>query len=191
MAQRVEIRLTGSGEQGVILAGVILAEAAALYDDRNAVQSQSYGPEARGGASRSEVIVSDDEIDDPKTSELDVLVTLTQEACDKYVGDLRSGGLLLVDMDQDGLGDKCETDPRLMDTDKGGESDGSEVLKTGHNPLDPKDDFVDTDGDGIVDKLEDKNGNGKVDPGETDPKKKETDGDGIDDGKEERKKKGR
>jgi len=99
MAQRVEIRLSGSGEQGVILAGVILAEAAALYDDRNAVQSQSYGPEARGGASRSEVIVSDDEIDDPKTSELDVLVTLTQEACDKYVGDLRSGGLLLVDMD--------------------------------------------------------------------------------------------
>ena len=53
MSDRYEIRLSGSGGQGVILAGVILAEAAALWDDKNAVQSQSYGPEARGGASRS------------------------------------------------------------------------------------------------------------------------------------------
>jgi len=95
------------------------------------------------------------------------------------------------DLDLDGVVDKTETDPRLMDTDKGGESDGSEVLKTGHNPLDPKDDFVDTDGDGIVDKLEDKNGNGKVDPGETDPKKKDTDGDGVNDGVEDSNKNGK
>ena len=95
------------------------------------------------------------------------------------------------DLDLDGVVDKTETDPRLADTDKGGESDGSEVLKTKHNPLDPKDDFVDTDGDGIVDKLEDKNGNGKVDPGETDPKKKDTDGDGIPDGVEDANKNGK
>ena len=95
------------------------------------------------------------------------------------------------DLDLDGVVDKTETDPRLADTDKGGESDGSEVLKTNHDPLDPKDDFVDTDGDGIVDKLEDKNGNGKVDPGETDPKKKDTDGDGIPDGVEDANKNGK
>jgi len=95
------------------------------------------------------------------------------------------------DLDLDGTVDATETDPRLMDTDKGGESDGSEVLKTGNNPLDPKDDYVDTDGDGVVDKLEDKNGNGKLDPGETDPKKKDTDGDGISDGVEDINKNGK
>lgn len=99
MADRVEIRLSGSGDQGVVLAGVILAEAAALYDDRNAVHSQSYGPEARGGASRSEVVISDDEIENPRTSALDVLLVMTQEACDKYVGDLRPGGVLLADLE--------------------------------------------------------------------------------------------
>ena len=63
MSFRYEIRLSGSGGQGLILAGKILAEAAAIYDNKNATQSQSYGPEARGGSSRSEVIISDEEID--------------------------------------------------------------------------------------------------------------------------------
>ena len=99
MGKRYEIRLSGSGGQGLILAGVILAEAAAIYDDKNAVQSQSYGPEARGGASKSEVIISEDEIDYPKATDIDTLVALTQEACDKYVVDLKKHGNLIVDED--------------------------------------------------------------------------------------------
>ena len=97
MAFRYELRLSGEGGQGLVLAGKILAEAAAIYEDHNATQSQSYGPEARGGASKSEVIISDGEIDYPKAENLDLLLALTQEALDKYVGDLRDGGFLIVD----------------------------------------------------------------------------------------------
>ncbi|MCR4437984.1 MAG: 2-oxoacid:acceptor oxidoreductase family protein [bacterium] len=97
MAFRYEIRLSGEGGQGLVLAGKILAEAAAIYDERNATQSQSYGPEARGGASRSEVIIADEEIDYPKATRLNLLLALTQEACDKYVKDLLEDGILLVD----------------------------------------------------------------------------------------------
>lgn len=97
--QKIEIRLSGSGGQGLILAGVILAEAAAIYEGKNAVQTQSYGPEARGGASKSEVIISDSEILYPKTTRVDFLLALNQESCDKYAGDLKDDGLLLVDSD--------------------------------------------------------------------------------------------
>jgi 2-oxoglutarate ferredoxin oxidoreductase subunit gamma len=99
MAFRYELRLSGEGGQGLVLIGKILAEAAAVYDDRNATQSQSYGPESRGGASRSEVIISDDDIVYPKTESLDLLLALTQEALDKYHKDLRPGGWLVVDTD--------------------------------------------------------------------------------------------
>jgi 2-oxoglutarate ferredoxin oxidoreductase subunit gamma len=94
---RYEIRFSGSGGQGLILAGKILAEAAAIYDGRNAVQTQSYGPEARGGASKAEVVISDGEIDYPKALKLDVLLSLTQVSCDKYSVDLKSSGILIVD----------------------------------------------------------------------------------------------
>ncbi len=97
MAQRYEVRLSGSGGQGLVLGGVILAEAVALYEGINAVQTQSYGPEARGGASKSEVIISDAEIDYPKATEIDLLLTLTQESCDKYSPDLKDGGIILAD----------------------------------------------------------------------------------------------
>ncbi len=97
--KKVEIRLSGSGGQGLILAGLILAEAAAIYEGMNAVQTQSYGPEARGGASRSEVIISTDEILFPKTKRLDYLLALNQESCDRYTRDLKEGGLLLIDSD--------------------------------------------------------------------------------------------
>lgn len=97
MSERFEARLSGSGGQGLILAGKILAEAAAIYENKNATQSQSYGPEARGGASRSEVIISEGDIDFPKATRLDVLLALTQEACDKYVGDLKDEGMLIAD----------------------------------------------------------------------------------------------
>lgn len=99
MAKRTEIRLSGSGGQGLILAGVILAEAAVIYDGKNALQSQSYGPEARGGASKSEVIISDSDIDYPKARGIDVCLALTQEACTKYSNDIKQGGVLLVDDD--------------------------------------------------------------------------------------------
>jgi len=99
MSFRYEVRLSGEGGQGLVLAGKVLAEAAAIYDDKNATQSQSYGPEARGGASRSEVIISDDDIDYPKAVNIDLLLALTQESVNKYHGDLKPGGLLLVDSD--------------------------------------------------------------------------------------------
>jgi 2-oxoglutarate ferredoxin oxidoreductase subunit gamma len=97
--EKVEIRLSGSGGQGLILAGLILAEAAAIYEGKNAVQTQSYGPEARGGSSKSEVIISNEEILFPKTTRLDYLLALNQESCDKYSRDLKEDGLLLVDAD--------------------------------------------------------------------------------------------
>ncbi|MDH7499488.1 MAG: 2-oxoacid:acceptor oxidoreductase family protein [candidate division NC10 bacterium] len=97
MGSRYEVRLSGEGGQGLILAGIILAEAAAIYDEKNAIQTQSYGPEARGGACKSEVIISEDEIDYPKATRIDLLLALTQEACDKYIGELKKGGMLIVD----------------------------------------------------------------------------------------------
>jgi 2-oxoglutarate ferredoxin oxidoreductase subunit gamma len=99
MSFRYEMRLGGEGGQGLVLAGRILAEAAAIYDGRNATQSQSYGPEARGGASKSEVIIADGEIDYPKAERLDLQLVLTQEACDKYHKDLKPGGWLVLDED--------------------------------------------------------------------------------------------
>jgi len=98
-ANRYEIRFSGAGGQGLILAGIIMGEAAAIFDGKQAVQSQSYGPEARGGASKSEVVISDEPIDFPKATTVDALLALTQEACDKYSRDLKEGGILLVDSD--------------------------------------------------------------------------------------------
>jgi 2-oxoglutarate ferredoxin oxidoreductase subunit gamma len=102
MGERYEIRLAGEGGQGMILAGLILAEAAAIYAGKNAIQTQSYGPEARGGASKSEVVISDSEIDYPKVMEADALVAMGQEACDKYYHDLKKDGLLIVDSSEVG-----------------------------------------------------------------------------------------
>jgi 2-oxoglutarate ferredoxin oxidoreductase subunit gamma len=97
MSFRYEIRLSGAGGQGLILIGKILAEAAAIHDQKNATQSQSYGPEARGGASKSEVIISDEDIDYPKATRIDLLLAMTQEAADKYSGDIKPGGIMLID----------------------------------------------------------------------------------------------
>ncbi|MCA2000544.1 MAG: 2-oxoacid:acceptor oxidoreductase family protein [Chloroflexi bacterium] len=100
MDKRTEIRLAGEGGQGMILAGIILAEAAAVYDGKQAVQTQSYGPEARGGASRSEVVISDGEIDHPEVLSADVVVALSQEAYRKFAKTVREGGLVIVDEDR-------------------------------------------------------------------------------------------
>jgi len=91
-----EIRIGGSGGQGILLAGVILAEGA-INEGKNAVQTQSYGPEARGGASKSEVIISSDEIDFPKVTKCDVFLALTQTAYEKYSKDLNNDNILIVD----------------------------------------------------------------------------------------------
>jgi 2-oxoglutarate ferredoxin oxidoreductase subunit gamma len=98
--ERYEIRLSGSGGQGLVLGGVILAEALGVYEGKNVTQTQSYGPEARGGASRSDVVVSDGEIFYPKATEPDLLLCLTQESCDLYYPQMKEGGILIVDSDK-------------------------------------------------------------------------------------------
>ncbi len=94
---RKRIIFSGSGGQGVITASVILAEAAVLYEGLNAVQTQVYGPEARGGATRADVIIDTKEIRYPKVDQPNVLICLTQEAYNKFSPLIRPGGLLLVD----------------------------------------------------------------------------------------------
>ncbi len=96
---KYEIRFAGLGGQGIVRAGVIIGSAAALFGGKNAANSQSYGPEARGGASRSEVIISDEEIDYPKVEEPDAMVLMSQEAYDRYARDLKRGGVLIYDSD--------------------------------------------------------------------------------------------
>lgn len=93
---KVEIRLAGSGGQGIVLAAVILAEAA-IRAGKNAAQSQAYGPESRGGRARADVVIADGEIGFPQAQALDVLVALTADACERFVDDLRPTGLLIVD----------------------------------------------------------------------------------------------
>ena len=98
MPKRVEIRISGLGGQGVVLAGEILGRAA-VYDGKHAVQTQSYGAEARGSAARSEVIISDQKVGFPKVRKCDILVAMSQSALDKHVKDLKKEGTLLVDDD--------------------------------------------------------------------------------------------
>lgn len=94
---RKEFRLAGEGGQGLITAAIILAEACAEHTDLNAVQTQSYGPESRGGASRADVIISDEEIDYPEVKRPQFLLVMAQEACDKYIHQLKEDGICLVD----------------------------------------------------------------------------------------------
>ena len=95
---RYEIRLAGSGGQGVILAAVIIGQAAALKEEGlNSVQTQSYGPEARGGASKSEVVIARGPIDYPKAATPNLQVILTQKASDEYAGDSAKDSVIIVD----------------------------------------------------------------------------------------------
>ncbi len=96
---RVEVRLAGSGGQGLLLAGLVLAEAVGLYEGRQVAMVQSYGPEARGGASKAEVIISDQVIDYPHCTRVDLLLALTQQAVDTYSWDLNPQAWVLVDAD--------------------------------------------------------------------------------------------
>lgn len=97
MNYRYDIRLSGSGGQGLILMGIILAEAIGIHDGKYVAQTQSYGPEARGGSSKAEVVVSAQEIDYPKALKLDLLLAMNQKSCDDYYMDLKPKGILIVD----------------------------------------------------------------------------------------------
>lgn len=97
MAQQYEIRLAGLGGQGIILAGIILAEAAGIYDGKFVAQTQAYGAAARGGFSRSDVVISDEEIHYPKAQTLDLLLAMSQDAYEDNLKYLKPGGTLIVD----------------------------------------------------------------------------------------------
>lgn len=96
---RREIRISGFGGQGVVLVGYILGKAFALYEGLEAVMTQAYGPEARGGASSSDVVVSDRPIDYPFIQQPDVLVALSQEAYTRYRPTARDGAVVIIDED--------------------------------------------------------------------------------------------
>ncbi len=96
---RHELRLSGFGGQGIITAGHILGKAGALFDQREVTLIKSYGPESRGGACSAQVIISDEAINYPHITKPSLLVSMSQEAYAKYVGELAEGGLLLIDKD--------------------------------------------------------------------------------------------
>ncbi|RJS76736.1 2-oxoacid:ferredoxin oxidoreductase subunit gamma [Candidatus Bathyarchaeota archaeon] len=96
MKNRVEVRIAGYGGQGVVLAGQILGKAA-VYDGKNALQTQSYGAEARGSAARSEVIISDGKINFPAVRKCDILVAMNHESLNKHLEALKENGILIVD----------------------------------------------------------------------------------------------
>ncbi len=98
MPKRIEVRISGLGGQGVVLAGQILARAA-VYDGKHVVQTQSYGAEARGSAAKSEVIISDSKIGFPKVRNCDILVAMSQSVVEKHLKDLKEKGTLIVDED--------------------------------------------------------------------------------------------
>lgn len=96
---RQEVRLAGFGGQGIILSGLILGKAAALYDTKEAVLSQSYGPEARGGACAAEVVISDEPVDYPLFDKADLVVVMSLEAFTKYGPTAKQNGVLILDSD--------------------------------------------------------------------------------------------
>ena len=94
---RYEIRFSGSGGQGIITAAIVMADGVGRFDNKHVCQTQSYGPEARGGKSKAEVVISDSHIDYPKALQVDLLLAMTQTSCDAYFFDLKADGLLVVD----------------------------------------------------------------------------------------------
>ena len=85
--------------QGIVLAGIIIGTAASIYGGKNATQAQSYGPEARGGACKTEIVIGDEEIDYPKVEQPDIVAVMSQEAYNTYVGEIKENGTLLYDSD--------------------------------------------------------------------------------------------
>lgn len=96
---RTEIRVSGFGGQGIILSGYIIGKAAAIFDKKNATMTQAYGPESRGGACSAQVVISEEEINDPKVSHPHVVVAMSQEAYTTFTKDLDPNCVVLVDED--------------------------------------------------------------------------------------------
>jgi 2-oxoglutarate ferredoxin oxidoreductase subunit gamma len=96
---RKEILIGGVGGQGVVLSGILLGTAAALFEGKKAVQTQSYSSELRGGSARAEVIISEEPVSDPQVRRPDILIALAEEAIPRYVDRIRSKGLLVIDSD--------------------------------------------------------------------------------------------
>jgi len=96
---RVEIRFAGFGGQGIIKSGIITAAAACIYGGKHAVQTQSYGPESRGGACKSEVVIAEEEIDFPKVTEPDILIVMSQHAYNEYAKNVKPNGVIILDPD--------------------------------------------------------------------------------------------
>jgi len=94
-----EIRFSGFGGQGIVRCGLITGKAAALFDNKYATMTQSFGPEARGSACSSQVVISEDRVLYPYITKPDVLVSISQDAYDKYEPELRDDGVLLIDTD--------------------------------------------------------------------------------------------
>lgn len=93
---RINVRFAGAGGQGVILASVLLAKGYGLGENYNISQTQSYGPEARGGACKAEVVISDEEIDYMKVEDADVFIALNQIGFDKYKNQIKKDAMVLV-----------------------------------------------------------------------------------------------
>ncbi|MGQ9534460.1 MAG: 2-oxoacid:acceptor oxidoreductase family protein [bacterium] len=94
-----EIRFAGYGGQGIIRAGLIVGKAAALYDNKYATMNQDFGPEARGGACSSQLVISDSRILYPYVTKSDCLIAMSQEGYNKFLPELKEDGLLLIDED--------------------------------------------------------------------------------------------
>lgn len=99
MAEKVNVRFGGFGGQGIVTMSIILGNAAVLHDRKDAVQTQSYGQQARGGECRSEVIISDETITYPVVDEVDALIIMSKPALKGYIDTLKPGGYLIVDPD--------------------------------------------------------------------------------------------
>src|SRR4030042_5105525 len=96
---RTEILIGGVGGQGVVLSGILLGTAASLYDGKQAVQTQSYSSELRGGSARAEVIISEERVTDPEVRRPDILIALAEDALSKYIHRIKPKGLLVIDSD--------------------------------------------------------------------------------------------
>jgi len=97
---RMELMVGGVGGQGVVLSGILLGTAATLFENKKAVQTQSYSSELRGGSARAEVIISEKPISDPQVRRPDVFIALAQEALPRYISRVRPGGLVIIDSDR-------------------------------------------------------------------------------------------
>ena len=112
---RIEVRFAGFGGQGIGLMGRLVGEAVGLYEKgKNSVMTQSYGPESRGGASSSDVVIDDNEIDYPKATELDYFVVMSEEAYHNYIPKLKKGGIIFAEKDLVTLDDQAKNAKKIL-----------------------------------------------------------------------------